>query len=292
MPPGFFSFQSFGTLSFFVSQPAAFPVTVDPHFATPYSRSLTFGFQHQLTNNLVFSADFYHKGIENILDIRETNLPFEARIDGSGALLTPVNGFGPWYSGLYNAGIFSFQKRMSHHFLLGGSYTFAAENDNALCAQLAVSSESAQNCYSTDSFQGVVPVVTDPGGPGCAGGTNSDAPFFACSGSFVPKAGAFYNGANLDSGPSGLCAPPHLRTSRYRGITLENPAQQPFPRAERIPVYQLCLGTCRSGWQRYLRRTRPQNWAQRLYCASFRKHGLACGQEFCGSRTFPDSSHV
>lgn len=202
MPPGFFSFQSFGTLSFFVSQPAAFPVTVDPHFATPYSRSLTFGFQHQLTNDLVFSADFYHKGIENILGVRETNLPFEARIDSSGALLTPVNGFGPWYSGLYNAGIFSFQKRMSHHFLLGGSYTFAAENDNALCAQLAVSSESAQTCYSTDSFRGVVPVVTDPGGPGCAGGTNSDAAFFACSGSFVPKAGVFYNGANLDSGPS------------------------------------------------------------------------------------------
>ena len=168
MPPGFFGFRAFGTLSFFVSQPAAFPVTVDPHFATPYSRSLTFGFQRQLANDLVISADFYHKGIENILGVRETNLPFEARIDSSGALLTPVNGFGPWYSGLYNAGIFSFQKRMSHHFLLGGSYTFAAENDNALCSQLAVSSESAQSCYSTDSFRGVVPVVTDPGGPRAA----------------------------------------------------------------------------------------------------------------------------
>jgi outer membrane receptor for ferrienterochelin and colicin len=202
MPPGFFSFQSFGALSFFVSQPAAFPVTVDPHFATPYSRSLTFGVQHQVTNHLVVSADFYHKGIENILGVRETNLPFEARIDGSGALLTPVNGFGPWYSGLYNAGIFSFQKRMSHHFLLGGSYTFASENDNALCSQLAVSSESAQTCYATDSFRGVVPVVTDPGGSGCAGGTNTSGPFFACNGNYVPKAGVFYNGANLDSGPS------------------------------------------------------------------------------------------
>jgi outer membrane receptor protein involved in Fe transport len=202
MPPGFFSFQSFGALSFFASQPAAFPVTVDPHFATPYSRSLTFGVQRQVTNDLAVSADFYHKGIENILGVRETNLPFEARIDGSGALLTPVNGFGPWYSGLYNAGIFSFQKRMSHHFLLGGSYTFASENDNALCSQLAVSSESAQTCYATDSFRGVVPVVTDPGGSGCAGGTNASGPFFACNGNYVPKAGAFYNGANLDSGPS------------------------------------------------------------------------------------------
>jgi TonB dependent receptor/Carboxypeptidase regulatory-like domain/TonB-dependent Receptor Plug Domain len=206
MPPGFFSFQSFGALSFFVSQPSAFPVTVDPHFATPYSRSLTFGVQHQATNDLVISADFYHKGIENILGVRETNLPFEARIDGSGALITPVNGFGPWYSGLYNAGIFSFQKRMSHHYLLGGSYTFASENDNALCSQLGVSALSAQNCYATDSFRGVAPVVTDPGisdptAP-CPGGTNADAAFFACNGSYVPKAGVFYNGANLDSGPS------------------------------------------------------------------------------------------
>jgi len=206
MPAGFFSFESFGALSFFVSQPAAFPVTVDPHFATPYSRSLTFGVQRQLTNDLVVSADFYHKGIENILGVRETNLPFEARIDGSGALLTPVNGFGPWYSGLYNAGIFSFQKRMSHHFLLGGSYTFASENDNALCSQLGVSAESAQGCYATDSFRGVPPVVTDPGisdptAP-CPGGTNATAAFFACNGNYVPKAGVFYNGANLDSGPS------------------------------------------------------------------------------------------
>ncbi len=205
-PPGFFSFQSFGALSFFVSQPAAFPVTIDPHFATPYSRSLTFGVQRQLANDLVVSADFYHKGIENILGVRETNLPFEARIDESGGALTPVNGFGPWYSGLYNAGIFSFQKRMSHHFLLGGSYTFASENDNAICSQLGVSAESAQNCYATDSFRGVPPVVTDPGNSDptapCPGGTNASAAFFACNGSYVPKAGVFYNGANLDSGPS------------------------------------------------------------------------------------------
>jgi hypothetical protein len=48
----------------------------------------------------------------------------------------------------------------------------------------------------------VPPVVSDPGGPGCAGGTNASGPFFACNGNYVPKAGVFYNGANLDSGPS------------------------------------------------------------------------------------------
>jgi len=201
-PPGFWLWGPFGALSFFVSQPASFPVTIDPKFATPYSRSLTFGVQRQLTNDLVVSADFYHKGIENVLGVRETNLPFESRIDGSGAGLTPINGYGPWYSGLYNAGIFSFEKRMSHRFMLGGSYTYASENDDAICSQLGISSESAQNCYATDSFRGVPTVVTDPGGPGCAGGTNANGPFFACNGSYVPKAGVYYDGAKLDSGPS------------------------------------------------------------------------------------------
>src|SRR2546429_1519475 len=58
------------------------------------------------------SLDFYHKDIVNILGVRETNLPFAARIDNSGGGLTQVNGFGPWYAGTYNGGVLSFEKRM------------------------------------------------------------------------------------------------------------------------------------------------------------------------------------
>ena len=200
--PNFFTWGSFGALSFFVNQPGAFPVSIDPKFATPYSRSLTFGVQRQVSNDLVVSADFYHKGIENILGTRETNLPFDARIFGTPTDITPENGYGPWYSGIYNAGIFSFEKRMSHRFMAGGSYAFVSENDNADCSNLATSAISAGSCYPTDSFRGVPPVVTEPASTGCAGGTNASAPFFTCSGNFVPQAGIFYNGANLDSGPS------------------------------------------------------------------------------------------
>jgi outer membrane receptor for ferrienterochelin and colicin len=201
MAPGFWTWGPFGTISFFVNQPSTFPVTVDPSFATPYSRSLTFGVQRQITDDLVVSADFYHKGIENILGVRQTNLAFEARI-ANNSTVPFVNGYGPWYSGTYNAGIFAFEKRMSHRFTLGGSYTFASENDDALCSNLFTSAVSAGNCYPTDSFRGVPPVVTDPGGAGCAGGTNANGPFFACNGNYVPKAGVFYNGASLDNGPS------------------------------------------------------------------------------------------
>jgi outer membrane receptor for ferrienterochelin and colicin len=199
--PDFFTWGPFGTLSYFVIQPSAFPVTVDKKFATPYSRSLTFGVQRQLTNELVVSADFYHKGIENILGVRQTNLAFESRI-ANDSTVSFENGFGPWYSGRYNAGILAFEKRMHQGFALGGSYTFASEIDNALCADLPTSAVSAGSCYATDSFRGVPPVVTDPGGAGCPGGTNANASFTACNGNFVPVAGVYYNGANLDEGPS------------------------------------------------------------------------------------------
>jgi hypothetical protein len=46
--------------------------------------------------------------------------------------------------------------------------------------------------------------VTDPGSGSCTGQTNTDHSFTACNGAFVPKAGTFYDGAKIDSGPSDL----------------------------------------------------------------------------------------
>jgi hypothetical protein len=201
-PPGFWLWGPFGALSFAVFQPGNFPVTIDPSFATPYTRSYTLGVQRQLGNEWVISADFYHKAIQNILGVRETNLPFEARIDNSGGSLTQVNGFGPWYSGVYDAGILSFEKRMSRRFTLGGSYAYVSENDDAFNSNLGTGAIGGSNGFPTDSFRGVPPVVTDPGTGTCPGGTNATAAFTACNGNYVPKAGVFYDGAKLDSGPS------------------------------------------------------------------------------------------
>ncbi|HTQ59292.1 MAG TPA: TonB-dependent receptor [Candidatus Solibacter sp.] len=201
-PAGFWVWGPFGALSFNVFQPSNFPVTIDPSFATPYTRSYTFGVQRELTNDWVVSADYYHKDIVNILGVRETNLPFAARIDNSGGGITQVNGFGPWYGGTYNGGILSFEKRLSHRFTLGGSYSYVSENDDALNSNLGTGAVGGSNGFPTDSYRGIVPVVTDPGTSSCAPKSNATAAFFACNGNYVPKAGIFYNGATLDNGPS------------------------------------------------------------------------------------------
>jgi len=208
-PSNFWEWGPFGALSFNVFQPGNFPVTIDPSFATPYTRSYTLGVQRQVGNDWVFSIDYYHKDIQNILGVRETNLPFAARIDNSGGGITQVNGFGPWYGGTYNGGVFSFQKRMSVHFTLGGSYSYVSENDDALNSNLGTSAIGGGNGFPTDSFRGVPPVVTDPGtvdpktgAVTCPSKTNANAAFVACNGNFVPQAGKFYNGATLDNGPS------------------------------------------------------------------------------------------
>ena len=197
----FFFWGPYGTLSYNVIQPSQYPVSIDPSFSTPYTRSLTFGVQRQLTNNWVIGADYYHKGIENILGTRQTNLAFESRI-ANNSIVPFENGYGPWYSGTYDAGIFSLDKRMSHHFTLGGSYAYVSEHDDALCSNLATSSVSAGSCFPTDSYRGTPPIVTDPGGAGCPSKTNADSSFIACNGNFVPKAGKYYDGATLDNGPS------------------------------------------------------------------------------------------
>jgi len=200
-PPDFWFWGPFGTLSFLVIQPSNFPVTIDPSFATPYSRSYTFGLQRQLSNDWVVSVDYYHKDIQNILGVRQTNLAFASRINNDSAVPF-VNGFGPWYSGKYDGGILSFQKRMSGRFTLGGSYAYVSENDDALNSNLGTGALGGNNGFPTDSFRGVPPVVTDPGTATCPGGTNATAAFIACNGNYVPKAGVFYDGAKLDSGPS------------------------------------------------------------------------------------------
>ena len=207
-PNPFWFWGPFGTLSFNVLTPGSFPVTIDPSFATPYSRSYTLGVQRQLSNDWVVSLDYYHKDIINILGVRQTNLPFDARVTGIPPA-SQVNGYGPWYGGTYDAGVLSFQKRMSKRFTIGGSYTYASENDDALDSGLGTGAIGGGNGYPTDSFRGIIPLVTDPGITDpktmqviCAGQNNASNSFTACNGASVPKQGTFYNGALLDKGPS------------------------------------------------------------------------------------------
>jgi hypothetical protein len=197
----------YGALSYLVNPAGSYPVTLDPRFKTPRTYGLNVGLQRQVSDHFMVAVDYYHKNIDDILGTRHSNLAFSDRIANSfqGSF---VNGFGPWYSGLYDAGILSFEKRMSHHFAMGGSYTLASERDDALCSGL--DSSLTGLCYPTDSFVGKTTQVTDPpvvdptsGQVICAGHpSNANAGFFACNGNWVPKAGIFWNGPSLDKGPS------------------------------------------------------------------------------------------
>jgi Carboxypeptidase regulatory-like domain/TonB dependent receptor/TonB-dependent Receptor Plug Domain len=200
-PSNFLYWGPYGALSYLVIQPSAYPVTVDPSFATPYTSSVNLGVQRQITTDLMVAIDYFHKDINNILGVRQTNLAFASRI-ANNSTVPFVNGYGPWYRGTYDGGILSFQKRLSHRFTVGGSYAYVSENDDALNSNLGTSAVGGGNGYPTDSFIGVPPVVTDPGGGTCKGGTNATVGFFACNGNYVPKAGVYYNGATLDKGPS------------------------------------------------------------------------------------------
>jgi len=215
-PSNFWFWGPFDTLSFNVFQPGSFPVTIAPGFATPHTYSYTLGVQRQVGSDWVISLDYYHKDIVDILGVRETNLPFDARIANSGVGLTQVNGYGPWYGGTYNAGILAFEKRMSHRFTIGGSYAYVSEHDDAINYNLGTgplgtttNGTSGFTGFPTDSFRGIPSVVTDPGTVDpttgkvtCPSKTNATSAFFACNGNYVPKAGVYYNGASLDNGPS------------------------------------------------------------------------------------------
>jgi hypothetical protein len=101
---------------------------------------------------------------------------------------------------------------MSHHFTLQANYTYAHAIDNVISSTLTSEIQTGQGVNFlalaglSDSFVGKVPTVTDPGNSasGCPSRSNADAAFIACNGAPVPKAGTFYNGANIDKGPSDL----------------------------------------------------------------------------------------
>ena len=193
--PGFLFWGPYGAISYLIDPAGAYPVTLAPGFATPFSRAFTLGVQREVSRNFVISLDLYHKGIENLLGVRQTNLAFADRINNS--FTGPyVNGFGPWYSGKFNSAIIAFEKRYSQNFTAGGSYALTSEDDDALCSNLDQGPTGV--CYPTDSFVGETTLVADP----ITGETNADGSFYASNGNFIPKAGIFWNGPKLDEGAS------------------------------------------------------------------------------------------
>lgn len=221
VPANYWSWDPFGILTTIAGingTAGDVPITVDPNFKVPRTYNWHVGVQRELLSDMVVTFDYYHKDIADILTVRATNLAFEARIPGFGNELVPGTGpkkiesYGPWGSGTYDGFTVGVVKRMSHHFTLQANYTFAHAMDNVINSTLASEIQSGEGVNFlainglTDSFVGVPPVVTDPGNPSinCPSQTNATHSFIACNGNPVPQAGKFYNGANLDKGPSDL----------------------------------------------------------------------------------------
>jgi hypothetical protein len=201
--PGFFFWGPFGVLTHAGSPATAFPVTLDPRFRTPHSRSLNIGVQREVMRDLVVEIEYFHKEIRDIAGVRLTNIPFAARLPGNHRRFDPpsteqeIRGFGSWFNGTYDALTAGFTKRFSRRFTLAANYTRARAIDNLRCPHLAT---GLSLCVPSDSFVGVVPVVTEAE----TGRSNQQGEFMASNGNPVPKAGVFYNGPDLDRGPSDL----------------------------------------------------------------------------------------
>lgn len=194
--PGFFFWGPFGALTHAAIPPQLFPTSIDGSFDTPYTNSVGIGVQREIGKDLVVQVDYFHREMENILGVRHSNLTFNSRA-GARTFLPPFTAgaiatFGPWYNGVYDALIVSFNKRLSRRFLLNGNYAYAKETDN----QLGI------NALPSDSFIGVAPVVSSVENGVLR--TNANGPYTRANGRFVAAAGSFVNGPDLDKGPSDL----------------------------------------------------------------------------------------
>jgi hypothetical protein len=212
--PGFFFWSGFGnlTMNFLAPRIFAVPITVDPAFKTPFTRAVHVGVQREIGANIAAFADYYHRDVRNMVGVRTTNLAFEARMPGHTGELQPGTGtrpilsYGPWYRGRYDAISIGIRKRISNRFTVDAFYTWTNVVDNAFNSNLVSEVQTGLGAGSlavngpTDSFVGIPTLVKDP----VTGQTNANGSFIASNGNPVPQAGKFYNGPNLDRGPSDL----------------------------------------------------------------------------------------
>ncbi|HKP82083.1 MAG TPA: TonB-dependent receptor, partial [Pyrinomonadaceae bacterium] len=191
--PGFFFWGPFGALSHAAIPAQLFPTDIDRTFETPFTSSFSIGIQREI-KNFVIEADYYHRNMNSLLGLRQTNTSFASRASTRQFLppftAGPIRTFGPWYEGTYDGVVISFTRRFARRFSMSGNYAFAHEVDN----QLGI------NTLPSDSFVGVAPIVTET----TTGRTNENSSFTRANGRFVEKAGTFVNGPDLDKGPSDL----------------------------------------------------------------------------------------
>jgi outer membrane receptor protein involved in Fe transport len=192
--PGYFVFGPTGLLTNVIIPPQLRPTAVADGFETPHTLGYTIGVTRELSSDMAISVDYFHRDMENLLGLINSNIAFESRVLGRRFLPPftqgPIRTFGPFFEGTYDALVVDVRKRFSRRFAFGASYTFADATDNSLGIESTAS----------DSFIGTVPLVTEPS----TGRTNANGPFTRANGTLVQQAGTFLNGPDRDKGPSAL----------------------------------------------------------------------------------------
>jgi len=193
-PQGYFTFGPTGYLTNVIIPAQLRPTAIADSFATPHTLGYNAGVQRELTADMSVELDYFHRDVQNLLGLRNANIAFESRVLGRRFLppftAGPIQTFGPFYEGQYDALVINFNKRFSHRFLIGASYTYAQGTDNSL----------GINSAPSDSFIGTVPVVTET----ATGRSNANGAFTRANGTLVQAAGTFLNGPDRDKGPSDL----------------------------------------------------------------------------------------
>jgi hypothetical protein len=192
--PGYFVFGPTGHLTNVIIPAQLRPTAIADSFDTPHTLGYNIGVQRELTTDMAIEVDYFHRDIRNLLGIRNANTAFESRVLGRRFLppftTGPIITFGPFYEGVYDALILNVNKRYSHRFMVGASYTYAQATDNSL----------GINSHPSDAFIGTVPVVTET----ATGRSNANGEFTRANGTLVQAAGTFLNGPDRDKGPSDL----------------------------------------------------------------------------------------
>jgi len=207
-------------------------VLAEQPFRTPYNASLDVGIQRQITSKLVVGITYVHRNFHDILGLRIPNLSPLARTGGP---LTTDGGplqrtYGSWYSGHYDGGIVSLDKRFSNRFQMQANYIHAKSIDNLLNSNLglgiaaqgggAVPTDNLNLDFDrgnsdlalADSFV-VSGVVTTPGNFWVS------SVFHATSGTYFTASGTptDYDGDGIVS-----TRPPNTGRNQFRGPATEN----------------------------------------------------------------------
>ena len=136
-PQGYFVFGPTGYLTNVIIPAQLRPTAIADSFDTPHTLGYNVGVQRELATDMAIEVDYFHRDIRNLLGLQErqhrlrvarARPPVPAAVYDRDRFRRSDRST----KGSYDALVINFNKRYSHRFLLGASYTYAQATDNSL----------------------------------------------------------------------------------------------------------------------------------------------------------------